>query len=90
MKRKIFCVYDSKAENFGLPFVFDNRAEAVRGFEQVANDGKNNISLYPADFTLFEVGEWDMLAGCASMYESKISLGLAVEYKKTGAVPVNN
>ena len=41
------------------------------------------MSRYPDDFTLFEIGEWDDDKGSVTMFETKKSLGLAIEYKKT-------
>lgn len=88
MKLKVYCVYDSKGENFGQPFFFDCRANALRSFQEAAADGQSQICKFPADFTLFEIGEWDRLSGEFSIYQSKVNLGLAVEYQKV-ATPVS-
>lgn len=83
MKLKIYLVYDSKAECYGNPMFFENRANALRSWQEAANDKRderNQIARYPGDFTFFEIGEFDKLSGVFSLYESKVSLGLALEY----------
>lgn len=77
---KVYCVYDSKAENYGTPFMYDNRALALRAFSEVLTQPDHPMSKYPADFTLFEVGEWDKTDGIMIMLEAKINLGTALEY----------
>lgn len=59
MKHKIFTVYDSKAEFYGQPFFAATRGIAIRMFTELANDGSSSVGKYPADFTLFEIGEYD-------------------------------
>ena len=85
MKQKIFNVYDSKAEAWGSPLFFDCRANALRSLGEAVNkiSDDNQISKYPSDFTFFEVGEYDRQTGLIQIYETKINLGLAIEYKKT-------
>lgn len=86
MKLKIYCIYDSKGENFGKqPHFFENRADSIRAFQQAVNDPQSMWSKYPADYTLFEIGEWDQMEGVITMYETKMSLGLALEYKNKPA-----
>lgn len=81
---KVFMIYDCKAESYGVfPVLFFlNAGEALREWTVAANDDKSKICMFPADFTLFEVGEFDHKTGVIKMHESKISLGTALEYKK--------
>lgn len=85
MKHKIFNVYDSKSESWGTPLFFDCRANALRSLGEAVNkiSDDNQIAKYPADFTFFEIGEYDRQSGQLSVYETKVNLGLAIEYKKT-------
>lgn len=86
---KIFCVHDSKAEHYGVqPFCFMNAADALRGFEQEANSDQSAIGKYPGDFTLFEIGTWNLRTGEIEMYSAKKCLGCAVEFVKKPAKPV--
>lgn len=89
---KIYNVYDAKAESWGKPLFYDCRANALRALGECVNDttiDKNQIAKYPADFTFFEVGEYDKWAGKIIVYEKKINLGLAIEYKKADLGPQN-
>nr|WAE43789.1 MAG: nonstructural protein [Microviridae sp.] len=85
MNQKIYNVYDSKAESWGMPLFYDCRANALRSLQECvnANDEKNQISKYPADFTFFEIGSYNQQTGSFELYETKINLGLAIEYKKS-------
>lgn len=90
MKHKIFNVYDSKSEAWGMPLFYDCRANALRSLSEcvnATNDEKNQIAKYPSDFTMFEIGEYDQSNGEITMYQSKVNLGLAIEYKKSDPVP---
>lgn len=79
---KLFTVYDSKTESYGKPFCMLTKGEALRGFADVANDPQTQISKYPADFTLFELGDWNDANAEFSIHEAKINLGTANEFKK--------
>lgn len=82
MISKVFTVYDSKAELYLNPFNMSTKGQALRGFEDLVNDGQHNFSKYPADFTLFEIGEWDDQTSMYKMHDAFINLGLAVEFKR--------
>lgn len=79
---KLFTVYDSKTECYGKPFCLTTKGEALRGFADVANDPQTQLCKYPADFTLFELGDWDDSNAQFSIHEAKINLGTAIEFKK--------
>lgn len=81
---KVFVVYDSKAESYALPFYMKSIGEAVRGFGVAARDQQTMIAKHPADFTLFEIGDYDEFSGNISMYEAKKSLGTALEHINPG------
>lgn len=82
MKQKIFSVYDSKVNSYLNPFFTNHAGNALRDFERVANDIQTQVGQFPADFTLFEIGEFDTETGVISNYEAKKSLGLALEFVK--------
>lgn len=81
MKLKVYTVYDSKVEAYLPPFFMKNKGEVLRAWETTVNDPQSNMCKFPADFTLFEIGEFDDQSGVVSMYEAKVSYGLALEYK---------
>ncbi len=57
----LFTVYDSKSCIHTPPFTALTKADAMRRFGQSVNDKQNPsmISMYPQDFALFQVGEFD-------------------------------
>lgn len=75
--QKLFSVYDTKAQAFRNLFTADSSGVAVRQFETIANDKTTDIACYPADFTLFEVGEFDMVSGQLHALDNPINLGMA-------------
>lgn len=81
MKLKMFTVYDSKVEAYLQPFYMQSKGEALRAWGETVNDEKSNIGKHPADYTLFELGEYDNLTGQISQYEAKIALGTGIEFK---------
>jgi len=56
---RLYCIYDSKAEQFSPPQVYHNDMLALRAFEGIVNDDKMLIKKYPEDFTLYYVGNLD-------------------------------
>lgn len=90
MKHKMYNVYDSKSEAWGMPLFYDCRANALRSLAEAVNkiSDDNQIAKYPGDFTFFETGEYDRQTGVLTPYETKINLGLAIEYKKTEEVMI--
>lgn len=92
MKLKLFVVYDSKTESYGVPFFRDYTANAIREWAEVAStktDKQNQISKFPADYTLFEIASFEQESGTLTMYESKTNLGLALEHVKQEAESQN-
>lgn len=79
---KMFCIYDSKAEAYMQPFFFQATGLAIRAFEDLVRDDKSNISKYPQDFTLFELGTFDDQTAKLDLYVTPMSLGVALQYKK--------
>lgn len=63
MKTILFCIRDAKAVNYGPPFCKGARGEAERDFTTLANDEQSQLSKYPEDFDLFEIGEYDTNTG---------------------------
>lgn len=81
-KLKISVAYDSKVEAFGQPQFTRSTGEAFRIWETVSNDGQSMMAKHPADYTLFEIGEYDDKTGQVEMYATHKNLGTALEAKK--------
>lgn len=74
-----------------MPLFYDCRGNALRSLQECVNsvDEKSQIAKYPADFSFFEIGEYNQETGVITMYEAPKNLGLAIEYKKADLVPQN-
>lgn len=83
MVHKIYTVYDSKAETYLPPFFMRSKGEALRAWIQAVNDEQTQFNKYPADFTMFELGEFDDVTGVINNHLAKQSLGNALEFRKT-------
>lgn len=56
---KLFSVFDKKAGTYGPVITQANQVIAIRFFERVAKDKESTIFLYPSDFCLHYLGEFD-------------------------------
>lgn len=63
MNMNIYSAKDTKAGIYHTPFYCRHEAEAIRMFAGAANDRNTNISIYPADFELHKLGEWNDFSG---------------------------
>lgn len=76
---KFYSIYDAKAGFYNKPFLARTKGEALRMFQQAANDTQTQIGLYPEDFILYEIGTFNDLTGDIA-HETHISLGKAIDY----------
>lgn len=81
MKLKLFAVHDSKVNAYMNPFVARAAGEAMRSFENAVRDPNSQISQFPADFTLFEIGLYDEETAEVRPLEAKLALCNALEIK---------
>lgn len=90
MKLKMYSVYDCKVEAYLQPFFMRSKGEALRAWGQTVNDEQTQFCRHPADFTLFEIGEFEENSCKFKIYESKIALGTALEFKNNpqGQMPL--
>lgn len=86
---KIYCLYDSKVKSYGTPFFGESNAEVLRDFETLANDRKTKVGLYPADFVLFELGEFDKFSCSFNLHTAPYNLASALQYVNS-PLPVGN
>lgn len=80
---KVFAIYDSKVQAYMTPWFARAAGEASRQFEDLVNDGKSLPSSHPADFTLFEIGEYDETKGVIMGHKAHISLSRGIDAKKS-------
>lgn len=80
MKQQILSVFDSKAEQFITPFFAPTNAVACRSFEEACNDPNQNFHKYAADYTLFNIGEFDGDTGTITSQATPVNLGVALTF----------
>lgn len=82
---KIFSVYDDKADAYTQPFFAPTSGVAIRQFAQAANDEGHEFSKHAADYTLFEIGEFDPQTGAIYAIDSGALKphGNALQYKES-------
>lgn len=90
MIMKMFAVYDSKAEAYLQPFFMPTKGQAIRAFQAAANKEGHDFNVYSADFTLFEIGEYDDSNGVVTPLPHKLNLGGAHEHIKNSVASVAN
>lgn len=78
--KKIFTVYDSKAEAYLQPFFADTTGIALRDFETACNDSAHQFARHAGDYTLFEIGLFDERKARFENLTTPINLGLALTY----------
>lgn len=80
--KKIFQIYDSKAEYYLLPaIIVDTKGLAIRTFQNTVDQQDSVLNRYPEDFTLFETGTWDEKTGITENIKAHIAIGKAIEFK---------
>lgn len=84
---KTFTVYDDKAEAYLAPFFVPTAGVAVRTFRDCANSESHHFGQNPADYTLFEIGEFDDATAIFKAYDSFKNLGTALSYQNHEDIP---
>lgn len=77
---KKFTVYDSKAEAYLTPFYTPSTGLAIRSFGVAANQEGHDFYKFGADFTLFELGEFDDKTALETPLAAPINLGTAITF----------
>ncbi len=82
LKLQMFSIHDSAAEAYITPFFLPNIEMAKRSFQNCVNDPNHQFHMAPADFTLFDLGEFETTSGKLILNSSPKSLGNGVSFKK--------
>lgn len=83
MTLKMFSIYDSKAEAYLTPFFAPTSGVALRMFESSCQDASHAFHKFGGDYTLFEIGEFDINSGAIFVKAAMDSLanGLRLGFK---------
>lgn len=82
---KLYSIYDSKSESFGPLLEMLNDAVAIRELSQTVNDGNGILSLHPADFHLYYLGEFDRQNGNVSLSDPRKVICCLLDLKTSEA-----
>lgn len=63
MIKKIYSIYDTKAQMFQNPSMMLNDNMAIRGAATIVNDLTTEYGLHPEDYTLYSIGKFDTETG---------------------------
>jgi len=75
----LYSVRDVKAEAYGAIICCPSVGLAVRSFSEACLDPKSPMALYPADFSLYELGTFDPNSGTVKGHKVPIYVASAVE-----------
>lgn len=59
MNYKIYSVFDSASDTYGIPYFTQNHIQSKRLFARLVNDPNSMVSFSPRDFALYFIGEFD-------------------------------
>lgn len=87
---KMFAIFDAAAKAFGPPMVFHTNGLALREFEDIARNEKSQLNKSPADFTIWEIGEYETDNAVIESAVAPKALAQATEYvNRPGLQAVN-
>lgn len=76
---RLFAVRDVKSESFGAPFSIATVGLALRGFSDACTSGKSDLSKYPADYMLYELGTYEPNTGTIVCHNVPVFVASATE-----------
>lgn len=76
---KLFSIFDLKSISYGPIFECGSKEEAVRMLVSSCSSQESNLSKYPEDYCLSEVGYFDRDTGVVSMETPPVHLITALE-----------
>ena len=79
---QMFTIYDIKAQAYHQPYFSPNQQTGQRAFRDAVNSPDSMLSKNPADFVLFECGEFDDSTGEVRQLTKLGHLGSATDYKE--------
>lgn len=77
---KLYSVYDCKVESYTVPICYKTRGEAVRSMVDLLKEGKHEFATHSEDYTLFELGSFDLSNASYDLHATPISVGKLFEF----------
>lgn len=80
-KLKVYAIFDAAVGAYMHPMFFQSHGQVIRAWLDACNDVSTSFYKHPADYTLFQIAEYDEESGVLQSLEAKISLGTALELR---------
>ena len=77
----MFVFKDEKSNTYGPPFTMETRGSLIRMIQDELRSGQAVWTKHPLDFSVFEVGYYDVYSGELHPHETKNVLGLVQDFK---------
>lgn len=85
--QKLYCVRDRKANLCHRPFVERDHVMAIRGFEQICQDPKSPMSMWPGEFELLHLGVFDDVSGKFQNLDMPLVLADGLQFQRPADRP---
>lgn len=74
---KLFSIHDTVACDFSAPVCDFNRGSALRNFASLVKDPSSKYAAHPADYVLYELGEFNSATGRTTLYDAidRVAIG---------------
>lgn len=82
MKTKVYSIHDEKAQAYLPPFYFEHHGQALRAFESSLKDKQSNIAMYPQDYKIYYLGDFDKSSGKFTSLNEPQFLNNATDFLK--------
>lgn len=86
-KKYVTAVYDCKAEVYTPPMCNATKGEAIRSFSDAVNNRDSQLNLHPEDFTLYQIGLYDVHSGSFDCLTEPVYIGRASEFVRQLSIP---
>lgn len=79
----VFSVFDSKANAYLQPFFSQSIGVAERSFSDAVGTPDHQFCKHAADYTLFQIADYNELTGIITPLDKFINIGNGVEFLKS-------
>lgn len=80
MKKLFYAVRDLKANSFVFPHFDLSHGEAIRQFGDTVRNSKSPFYSHPEDYSLYHLGEFDIVSGILTPLKLPCLLASAIEF----------
>lgn len=88
MTTGMYSIRDEKAQAFNVPFFFTTQGQALRAFQDLAQDANTTIGKHPEDYRLYHHGDFDLDAGTFNARATPFYLAAGSDFAGLNATPL--